>query len=110
MKTVTKQEAVRGFDALGKLANAGETVVVTEGGEPWIKLVPALKAKGGKSAAAFRARLNRISSKPIAGVDEIFARVRRRAATLTLRIWSPFTSQTITPSRLCAIANAPAVK
>lgn len=76
MKTVTKQEALRGFDALGKLANAGETVVVTEGGEPWIKLVPAVRTKGGKSAAAFRARLNRISPKPIAGVDEVVMRVR----------------------------------
>ena len=77
MKTVTKHEALRDFDALGKLANAGETVVVTDGGEPWIKLVPAGRAKGGKSAAAFRARLSRISPKPIAGVGEVFMRVRR---------------------------------
>ena len=77
MKTVTKKEAVRGFDALGKLASAGETVLVTQRGEPWIKLVPAVGPKGRKSAAAFRARLNRISPTPIAGVDEVFMRVRK---------------------------------
>jgi antitoxin (DNA-binding transcriptional repressor) of toxin-antitoxin stability system len=77
MKTVTKQEAVRGFDRIADLAHAGETVVVTHDGKPWIKLVTALKAKPGKSAAAFKARLNRISSKPIPGASEVLQRLRR---------------------------------
>ena len=76
MKTVTKQQAVRGFDMIGDLAHAGETVIVTHGGKPWIKLVPALKRKAGKSAAAFKARLNRISPKPIAGASDVLLRLR----------------------------------
>jgi antitoxin (DNA-binding transcriptional repressor) of toxin-antitoxin stability system len=77
MKTVTKQQAVRGFDIIGDLAHSGETVIVTHGGKPWIKLVPAIKKKPGKSAAAFKARLNRISSKPIPGAGEMLSRLRR---------------------------------
>jgi antitoxin (DNA-binding transcriptional repressor) of toxin-antitoxin stability system len=77
MKTVTKQQAVQGFDMIGDLAHAGETVIVTHDGKPWIKLVPALKRKPGKSAAAFKARLNRISSKPIPGASDVLSRLRR---------------------------------
>ena len=77
MKTVTKQQAVQGFDMIGDLAHAGETVIVTQGGKPWIKLVPAIKTKSGKSAAAFKARLDRISRKPISGVSEVLSRLRR---------------------------------
>jgi antitoxin (DNA-binding transcriptional repressor) of toxin-antitoxin stability system len=77
MKTVTKQQAVQRFDIIGDLAHAGETVIVTHGGKPWIKLVPAFKKKPGKSAAAFKARLNRISSKPIPGAAEVLSRLRR---------------------------------
>jgi antitoxin (DNA-binding transcriptional repressor) of toxin-antitoxin stability system len=77
VKTVTKQQAVQGFDLIGELAHAGETVIVTHGGKPWIKLVPALRPKAGKSAAAFRARLNRISPKPIPGASEVLGRLRR---------------------------------
>ena len=77
MKTVTKKEVIHRFETLGDLAHGGETVIVTDGGKPWIKLVPVSKTKRGKSAAAFRTRLNRISSKPIAGVAEILDRVRR---------------------------------
>jgi antitoxin (DNA-binding transcriptional repressor) of toxin-antitoxin stability system len=76
MKTVTKQEAAQGFDMIGGLAHAGETVVVTYAGKPWIKLVPALTAKKGKSAAAFKARLNRISPKPVPGASEVLSRLR----------------------------------
>lgn len=61
---------------IGDLAHAGETVIVTHG-KPWFKLVPALKKKPGKSAAAFRARLNRISPKPIPGASEVVSRLRR---------------------------------
>jgi len=68
---------VQGFDMIGDLAHAGETVIVTDGGKPWIKLVPALKAKPGKSAAAFKARLNRISPKPTPGASEVLSRLRR---------------------------------
>ncbi len=74
MKTITKQEASQGFDTIADLAHAGETVLVTHGGKPWVKLIPTSKGKPGKSAAAFR--LNRISTKPIPGVSEVFERVR----------------------------------
>ena len=77
MKTVTKQQAVQGFDMIADLAHAGETVIVTHGGKPWIKLVTALKKKPGKSVAAFKARLNRISPKPIPGASEVLSRLRR---------------------------------
>ena len=76
MKTVTKQEAVQGFDMIGDWAHAGETVIVTNGGKPWIKLMPTRKRKTGKSVAAFKARLNRVSPKPIAGVTEVLSRLR----------------------------------
>jgi antitoxin (DNA-binding transcriptional repressor) of toxin-antitoxin stability system len=54
MKTITKQKARQGFDTIADLAHAGETVLVTHGGKPWVKLIPASKGKPGKSAAAFR--------------------------------------------------------
>jgi antitoxin (DNA-binding transcriptional repressor) of toxin-antitoxin stability system len=77
MKTVTKQQAIQGFEMIGDLAHAGETVIVTHGGKPWIKLVPVFQRKPGKSAAAFRARLNSISPKPIPGASEVLSRLRR---------------------------------
>jgi antitoxin (DNA-binding transcriptional repressor) of toxin-antitoxin stability system len=77
MRTVTKQEAVDGFDMIADLAHAGETVVVTHDGKPCIRLAPALRAKPGKSVAAFKARLNRISPKPIPGASEVLERLRR---------------------------------
>ena len=77
MKTVTKQQAINGFDIIGDWAHAGETVIVTNGGKPWIKLVPPGKKKQGKSAAAFKARLNRLSAEPIAGVTGVLPRLRR---------------------------------
>jgi antitoxin (DNA-binding transcriptional repressor) of toxin-antitoxin stability system len=77
MKTVTKQQAIQGFDVIGDLAHAGETVIVTHGGKPWIKLMPALKRKPGKSATAFKARLDGISPKPIPGVADVLSRLRR---------------------------------
>lgn len=77
MKTVTKQQAVEGFNTIGDLAHAGETVIVTHGGKPWIKLVPAFKPRPGKSAAAFKARLDRVSSTPIPGASEVLSRLRR---------------------------------
>jgi antitoxin (DNA-binding transcriptional repressor) of toxin-antitoxin stability system len=77
MKTVTKQQAVQGFDTIGDLAHAGQTVIVTHDGKPWIKLVPAFKPKPGKSAAAFKARLDRISSNPIPGASEVLTRLRQ---------------------------------
>jgi antitoxin (DNA-binding transcriptional repressor) of toxin-antitoxin stability system len=77
MKMVTKQEAVQGFDLIAALAHAGETIVVTHDGKPWIKLGPALKPKPGKSVAAFKGRLSRISQKPIPGASEVLQRLRR---------------------------------
>ncbi len=76
MKTVTKKEAAKRFDQLGDLAYAGETVVVTDAGKPWIKLVRASKPTRGKSAAEIKARLNRISREPIAGAAEVLSRLR----------------------------------
>jgi antitoxin (DNA-binding transcriptional repressor) of toxin-antitoxin stability system len=76
MRTVTKREVVQGFDTLGGIAHAGETVMVMHGGKPWIKLVPARKAERGKSVAAFRARLKRVSPKPIPGATEVLRRLR----------------------------------
>jgi len=77
MKTVTKQEAVDRFEVIADLAHAGETVVATHEGKPWIKLVPALRTRPGKSVAASRARLNSISSKSIPGASEVLGRLRR---------------------------------
>jgi len=76
VKTVTKRQAAEGFETIGDLAHAGETVIVTQGGKPWVKLVPALKPKPGKSVAAFKARLNRISPKPIPGASDVLTRLR----------------------------------
>jgi antitoxin (DNA-binding transcriptional repressor) of toxin-antitoxin stability system len=77
VKTFTKQQVVQGFDKIGDWAHAGETVIVTNGGKPWIKLMSTRKNKLGKSVAAFKARLNRVSPKPIAGVTEVLSRLRR---------------------------------
>jgi antitoxin (DNA-binding transcriptional repressor) of toxin-antitoxin stability system len=77
MKSVTNREARQEFDRLGQLAHARETVIVTRGGEPWIKLVPASAPQRGKSTADFKARLDRISPKPITGVAEVLTRLRR---------------------------------
>ena len=77
MRTVTKQQAIQKFDRIGDMVHAGETFIVTHGGKPWFKLVPARKKKPGKSVAAFKARLNRISRKPIPGVSEVLSRLRR---------------------------------
>ena len=41
-----------------------------------IRRMASVKSKPGKSAAAFKARLNRISRKPLPGVSEVFNRVR----------------------------------
>jgi antitoxin (DNA-binding transcriptional repressor) of toxin-antitoxin stability system len=77
VKTVTKQQAVQGVDEIGDWAHAGETVIVTNGGKPWIKLMPTHKKMPGKSVAAFKARLNLVSPKPIAGAAEVLSRLRR---------------------------------
>ena len=76
VKTVTKQEVIRRFDAIGTLAHTGGTVLVTQNGEPWIKLVSAGKPRRVKSNAVFKARLSRISVKPVADVSEVLDRLR----------------------------------
>ena len=58
---------------IGGLAHAGQTVVVTSGGKPWIKPGPALPVKPGKSTAAFKARLTRISPAPIPGASGVLS-------------------------------------
>jgi antitoxin (DNA-binding transcriptional repressor) of toxin-antitoxin stability system len=77
VKTVTKKQAMRGFQTLGDMAHSGQTVLVTQEGKPWIKIVTASEQKHGKSAATIRARLTRISAKPINGVPEVLKRLRR---------------------------------
>ena len=77
MKTVSKHEAVERFETLGSLVHAGETVLVIEGGKPWLKMVPAKTFMKGKSAAAFKARLDRVSRKPIPGACDVLQRTRR---------------------------------
>lgn len=77
MTTATKEEVLEAFDSFGRRACAGETIMVMDGGKPWVKIMAAKKAKTGKSAAAFKARLNAISKKPIPGATEILARLRR---------------------------------
>ncbi len=77
MKTVSKHKAVECFEALGELVHSGETVVVVNGGKPWLKMVPVSKPRGVKTAADFKSRLDRISRKPIPGVSEELKRVRQ---------------------------------
>jgi predicted transcriptional regulator len=55
---------------------AGRTKTQNEARKLVRSLVPTTKVKAGKSAAAFKARLERISKKPIPGVTEVFNRVR----------------------------------
>ena len=62
---------------LVKQVQAGNEVVLTNGNKPVAKLVSAHGPKRRKSAAAFKARLNRVSPKPIPGVNEVLARLRR---------------------------------
>ena len=76
MKTVSKKEATHGFESLGELAHSGEVVLVTHGGRPWIKLISASVPRRGKSATRIKARLDRLSRKPIHGVNEVFKRSR----------------------------------
>ena len=76
MKTLSKRQAAKSFDSLCELVHKGETVLVLDAGKPCLKMVPATPRKNGKSAAAFRARLDRISRKPISGVTEVLKRAR----------------------------------
>ena len=77
MKKVSRDEAAETFESLGNLVHAGETVLVIDGGKPWLKMVPARKAATGKSAGEFKARLRRIARKPITGASEVLKRTRR---------------------------------
>jgi antitoxin (DNA-binding transcriptional repressor) of toxin-antitoxin stability system len=70
-------EAAESFESLGDLAHSGETVLVVHGGKPWFKMVPVQPSKSGKTAADFKARLDRISPKPIAEVTGVLKRTRR---------------------------------
>ena len=77
VKTVSKHQAAESFESLGDLVHSGETVLVVHGGKPWLKMVPAKASAGGKTATDFKARLDRISRKPIAGATEVLKRTRR---------------------------------
>ena len=77
MKTVSKREAAQSFETLGDLVHSGETVLVVDGDRPWLKMVPPSTSARGKTAAAFKARLARISRKPIPGVADVLKRTRR---------------------------------
>ena|SRR6267142_2715063 len=76
MKTVTKRQAAQKFATLADLAHGGEEVLVTDAGKPWIKLAPISKTRRPKSASVFRARLRRISKKPVPGVVKVLPRLR----------------------------------
>ena len=77
VKTVSKHQAAESFESLGNLVHSGETVLVVHGGKPWLKMVPAKASAAGKTAADFKARLDRVSRKPIAGATEVLKRTRR---------------------------------
>ena len=77
MKTVSKHVAAKSFQTLGDLVHDGETVLVVDAGRPWLKMVPASARPRGKSAADFKARLDRISRQPIPGAAEVLKRTRR---------------------------------
>lgn len=44
MKTITAQQAAEGFDDYARLAHAGEEILVTHEGQPWVVLAPAPEA------------------------------------------------------------------
>lgn len=66
MKTLSKQQAGKNFQEVADLAHEGETVLVMQDGRPWCKIVPANgKPAKRKSAAEFRARLDKLFPKPL---------------------------------------------
>ena len=77
MKTLSKREAAKKFDALCELVHNGETVLIVDHGKPCLKMVPAARRMNGKSSQQFKSRLDRISRKPIPGVSEVLKRVRQ---------------------------------
>jgi antitoxin (DNA-binding transcriptional repressor) of toxin-antitoxin stability system len=76
VKTLSKRAAAKSFNSLCDLVHNGETVLIVDGGKPCLKMVPATHRKNGKSAAEFKARLDRISRRPIRGVSAVLKRVR----------------------------------
>ena len=67
MKTLSKRQAGKNFLEVADLAHSGQIVVVTQGGQPWCKIVPANgEPSKRKSAAQFAARLDKIFPKPLA--------------------------------------------
>ena len=40
MKTITAQQAGRQFEKFAKMVNAGEPILVTQDGQPWVVLRP----------------------------------------------------------------------
>jgi len=77
VKTLSKREAAKKFDALCELVHNGETVLIVDHGKPCLKMVPAARATNAKSSQQFKSRLDRISRKPIRGVTEVLKRVRQ---------------------------------
>ncbi len=66
MKTLSKHRAGMNFQEVADLAHEGETIVVTNAGKPWCKVVPAdHKLPRRKSAADFHTRLQRLFPKPL---------------------------------------------
>ena len=51
MKTISAQQAVRGFDRFSELAHNGERILVTRGGKPWVMLAPPTVPTGNKPDA-----------------------------------------------------------
>lgn len=76
MKTLSKRDAAKSFNSLCDMVHNGQTVLIVDGGKPCVKMVPATRRKNGKSAAEFKARLDRISRRPIPGATKVLKRVR----------------------------------
>jgi hypothetical protein len=45
VKKVTRRQATLHFEKFAKLASAGETIIVTDAGQPWVLLQPPVKTK-----------------------------------------------------------------
>ena len=45
MKKISRRQATVHFEKFAKLAHAGETIVVTNAGQPWVLLQPPAKLK-----------------------------------------------------------------
>jgi hypothetical protein len=73
MKTVTKQQAAQGFDMIGDLAHAGETVIC----HPRRQTLDQTRARSQKKAGQVRRRLSSQAEPSLAQASEVLSRLRR---------------------------------